>query len=234
MARVDHADSSRPLKAHPQQLLQSVTTPRMSAGPPPDRAHTGPSTAPEDTVQLLERARGGDPEALDALFRRFAGPLRRWASGRLPRWARDAADTQDLVQDTLLQTLKRIDEFEPRRQGALQAYLRQAVMNRIRDALRRFDRRGAPAAIESGVVADGPSPLEEAIGSETADRYERALERLRPEDREAIVARVELACTYEELAATLGRPSAEAARKAAQQAIIRLAHEMKHERQRPK
>jgi DNA-directed RNA polymerase specialized sigma24 family protein len=82
-------------------------------------------------------------------------------------------------------------------------------------------------------VDAGPSPLEEAIGGETANRYERALGRLRPEDREAIVARVELACTYEELAATLGRPSAEAARKAAQQALIRLAKEMKHERQRP-
>lgn len=205
----------------------------MSGAPPPERAQTGPSTASESTVHLLERARGGDPEALDILFRRYAGPLRRWASGRLPRWARDAADTQDLVQDTLLQTLKRIDAFEPRHEGALQAYLRQALMNRIRDALRRFDRWGPPAAVESGIAAGGPSPLEEAIGEETADRYERALQRLRPEDREAIVARVELGRTYEELAQQLGRPSSEAARKVAQQALVRLAREMKHARQRP-
>jgi RNA polymerase sigma-70 factor (ECF subfamily) len=72
--------------------------------------------------------------------------------------------------------------------------------------------------------------VEEAIGRQTAERYERALARLRPQDREAIVARVELGCTYEELAVALGKPSADAARKAAQQALVRLAAEMKHER----
>ncbi len=185
---------------------------------------------PDSTVLLLERARDGDAEALNALFTRYAAPLRRWASGRLPRWARDAADTQDLVQDTLLQTFKRIEDFEPRRPGALQAYLRQALMNRIRDTLRRFDRRGMPAAVDSGIIDAAPSPVEEAIGRQIAERYERALARLRPEDREAIVARVELACTYEELAIALGKPSAEAARKAAQAALVRLAAEMKHER----
>jgi RNA polymerase sigma-70 factor (ECF subfamily) len=185
---------------------------------------------PDSTIRLLERARDGDAEALNALFARYAAPLRRWASGRLPRWARDAADTQDLVQDTLLQTFKRIEDFEPRREGALQAYLRQALMNRIRDALRRFGRRGTSSALDSGIVDESPSPVEEAIGRQIADRYERALARLRPEDREAIVARVELACTYEELAIALGKPSADAARKAAQQALVRLAAEMKHER----
>ena len=187
----------------------------------------------ESTIRLLERARGGDQAALDALFTRYAAPLRRWASGRLPRWARDATDTQDLVQDTLFQTFKRIEEFDCRREGALQAYLRQALMNRIRDALRRYDRRGMPAPLDTGTVDERPSPVEEAIGRETAERYERALQRLRPEDREAIVAKVELACTYEELAVLLGKPSAGAARKAAQQALVRLAAEMKHERRSP-
>jgi RNA polymerase sigma-70 factor, ECF subfamily len=191
---------------------------------------TDPSAPAESTVKLLERARDGDRTALDTLFTRYAGPLRRWASGRLPRWARDAADTQDLVQETLLQTFKKIGDFEPRREGALQAYLRQALMNRIRDALRRVDRRGVPSAVDSAIEDAGPSPMEEALGRQVADRYERALAQLRPEDREAIVARVELSCTYEELAIALGKPSADAARKAAQQALVRLAAAMKHER----
>jgi RNA polymerase sigma-70 factor (ECF subfamily) len=187
---------------------------------------------PESTANLLHRARGGDRSALDVLFARYAAPLRRWASGRLPRWARDAVDTQDLVQDTLLQTFQRIDAFEPRGEGALQAYLRQALMNRIRDALRRHSRRGTPDALGSGIVDDAPSPIEEAIGRQMAERYERALARLRAEDREAIIGRVELRCTYEQLAAALGKPSADAARKAAQQALVRLATEMQYERQR--
>jgi RNA polymerase sigma-70 factor (ECF subfamily) len=71
------------------------------------------------------------------------------------------------------------------------------------------------------------SPLEEAIGREAVDRYERALTRLRSEEREAIIARVEMGYSYEELAEALGKPSSDAARKAAERALVRLAEEMK-------
>ena len=182
--------------------------------------------APEETSRLLERARAGDAEAREALFARYLEPLRKWASGRLPRWARDARDTQDLVQETLLRTVRNLDKFEYRHEGALQAYLRQALMNSIRYELRRFDRRGPAAAVDSGVPADAPSPLELAIGSEDSARYEAALARLKPDDREAIIARVEMGYSYEHLAVALGKPSAEAARKAARRAVLRLAAEM--------
>src|SRR5262245_30980085 len=117
-----------------------------SGSGPPHGAPVRPITEAESTVRLLERYRSGDSEALERLFSRHLPRLQHWASGRLPRWARDLADTQDLVQETLLQTFNRIDAFEPTREGALQAYLRQAVMNRIRDEIRRKGRR--PAAVE--------------------------------------------------------------------------------------
>lgn len=191
--------------------------------------HDGVDPSPDATIQLLDRARAGDEAALEKLFARYLKPLRRWASGRLPTWARDMADTQDLVQETLLQTFKRIEGFEARGEGALQAYLRQALMNRIRDELRRFNRRGTPAALDTQAPDMGPSPLEAAIGQQATERYERALARLRDADREAIVARVELGCSYEEMATALGKPSPEAARKAAQRAVVRLVAEMKRD-----
>ena len=58
----------------------------------------------DSTFHLISRARNGDQEAIERLFARHLKPLQRWASGRLPKWARDLADTDDLVQDTLLQT----------------------------------------------------------------------------------------------------------------------------------
>jgi RNA polymerase sigma factor (sigma-70 family) len=181
----------------------------------------------DSTIALLERARGGDRDALDALFARHVKPLRRWISGRLPRWARDMADTDDLVQDALLQTFKRIDAFDPRGPGALQAYLRQAVFNRVRDELRRKGRRPDSTDLDGVDLPSEQSPLEDAIGREAVDKYEQALARLRPEEREAIVARVELGYTYEEMAEVLDKPSADAARKAAQRALLRLASEMR-------
>lgn len=183
-------------------------------------------TPAESSLDLLERARAGDASALDALMARHLPRLRRWASGRLPRWARDVADTQDLVQDTLLQTFKRIDRFESRGDGALQAYLRQGVMNRIRDEYRRAGRRPAATELDSQAPDSAASPLEEAIGSQAVERYEAALQRLRAGDREAIIGRIEMGFTHEELATLLGKPSANAARMALERALVRLAMEM--------
>ena len=126
-----------------------------------------------------------------------------------------------------MQTFKKIDGFEPRRVGALQAYLRQAVLNRIRDELRRKRRQPEMTELDGLEHDRAASPLEEAIGREAVDRYEDALTRLRPEEREAIIARVEMDYTYEEMAQALDKPSAEAARKAARRALLRLAEEMK-------
>ena len=187
----------------------------------------------ESTVDLIERARHGDQDAIEQLFERHRRPLQRWASGRLPSWARALADTDDLVQDTLLQTFKRIGEFQPRRVGALQAYLRQAVVNRIRDELRRRGRQAPTAELDGLELDQAPSPLEEAIGQEALERYQEALQRLRPEEREAVVGRVEMNYTYDELALVLGKPTSEAARKAARRALVRLAEELKGGRSKP-
>jgi RNA polymerase sigma-70 factor (ECF subfamily) len=179
----------------------------------------------ESTLYLIERARAGDQEALDRLLARHLTPLRRWARGRLPNWARDLADTDDLVQDTLLQTFKRLEHFEVRGVGALQAYLREALLNRVRDELRKKGRRPEATDLD-GLVDRRMSPLEEAIGRESVERYERALATLKSDEREAIIGRVEMGYSYEELAEALGKPSAEAARKAARRALVRLIEEM--------
>ena len=178
------------------------------------------------SLTLLERARAGDREALESLIARYLPRLQRWASGRLPPWARDMAETQDLVQEALFQTFKRIERFEPRGEGALHAYLRQAILNRIREELRRAKRRPPRSELDSAAEHDGRSPLEEAIGREAIERYERALARLRPEDRELVVARIELGYTNREIAELLDKPTPNAARMATERAIVRLAKEM--------
>ena len=184
----------------------------------------------ETTLDLLARARTGDRRSMDALFERCLPPLRRWARGRLPAYARDLADTQDLVQETVLHTLNRLSAFQPQHQGALQAYLRQAVANRIRDEIRRVHRRPSPVELDDVHADAAPSPLEHAIGREGMERYEAALARLKESDREAIVARMEMQQSYEEVAAALGKPNANAARVAVTRALARLIEEMDHER----
>ena len=81
------------------------------------------------------------------------------------------------------------------------------------------------------IVDGAKSPLEQAIGQQNLERYEGALGRLRPEEREAIIGRLEMGYSYQDLAEIAGKPSADAARKATQRALIRLAGEMRHVRE---
>ncbi len=181
----------------------------------------------DSSLHLLRQAQAGDQDALNRLVARYLPRLKRWATGRLPLWARDLADTQDLVQETVVRAFRKIDGFEPRGEGALQAYLRQVLVNRVREELRRVGRRPVSQGIDENHVFDGASPLEQAIGRESLDKYEQALQRLRPEEREAIVMRIELGCSFDEVAAALGKPTANAARSAVNRAVLRLAQEMR-------
>lgn len=177
--------------------------------------------------ELLRRARIGDPHALDRLFSRYLPALQRWAHRRVPLWARNAADTGDIVQDTLLHTFTNLDSFEAQREGALLGYLRRALLNRVRDQFRHAARH--PTGALEDVHADrGASPLDTAIDRDDRRRYTAALARLRAADRTAIVARVELGYDYDQLALLLGKRSAEAARLAVRRALVRLAADMQH------
>jgi len=221
--------SGGPLAAMPWPA--QLTAPVRAEAVNGDRARgvSSPEVAspldPESTIDLVARAKTGDRAALDALCARCLPALRRWARGRLPRHARGLLDTGDLVQETVLHALPRLAEFEPRHQGALQAYLRQAVANRIRDEVRRAARRPT-AELPADSPDVSPSPLERAIGRQGVERYEKALQRLRPEEREAIVNRIELQLSYEELAVALAKPTPNAARVAVTRAVARLIEEM--------
>jgi hypothetical protein len=98
----------------------------------------------ESTFVLLARARAGDDRALEPMFARYLPRLRRWASGRLPRWARD----QERYSEPDAATGRHLD-----RRGAA---IKRDVRARTRDRAR------------------------------ARERYEAALTRLRPMDREAI------------------------------------------------
>ena len=181
------------------------------------------------SLTLLARARAGDDAALDALLARVRPRLRRWATGRLPAWARDMADTDDLLQDTLVATVRNLEDFEPKHEASFTIYLRQSYMNRVRDEIRRAGRR--PVHDDLGQAAQVPSddhsPLHDLVGRDEYARYEEALAQLTAPEREAVIGRLELHYSFQELADAWGKPSADAARKAVQRAVLRLAQLMK-------
>jgi RNA polymerase sigma-70 factor (ECF subfamily) len=179
----------------------------------------------DSTVHVLERARSGDRSAARILIERALPPLRRWTRGRLPRYARSGFDTEDVVQDAVVNTLKRERQFTHRTVEGLRAYLRTAVVNRIRDLIRGSQRRGTAVEVTEDLVGAEASPLEQAILRERLDDFLTALQRLRPTDRQAVVWRVELGYSMPEIARRLGKSEAAAAMTVSR-ALARLATEM--------
>ena len=205
-------------------MLLDAPQPMMDrADPAPGPAKTTTTLlSDEPTIELVLSARAGDRMALEALLERCLPPLKRWAHGRLPAHVRGSLDTGDLVQEAAIHVLARLDRFEPRHVGAMQAYLRISVINRIRDEIRRVGRRPESVELTSEPTSDDTSPLEAVIRTEAYERYRQALGKLRTRDREMVVARVEVQWSIPEIAHRFGMASLDAARVAVSRSLKRL------------
>jgi RNA polymerase sigma factor (sigma-70 family) len=184
--------------------------------------------SPEETVELLDKVRQGDDRALTALLERLLPRLQRWAHGRLPRSARGMLETSDVVQSVLAKAVKRLATLDIAESASLGYYLRQAITNAIVSEYRKNGRAPHATAVGDSLEASDTSPLDRLIGAERMHRYELALQRLEPADREVIVGRFELAYDYDDLARFLGKPSVGAARVAVHRAVKRLAEQARH------
>lgn len=200
------------------------------SSPPPEDERPSDLLSDEPTMELVVRARGGDRRAVEALLQRSIPHLKRWAHGKLPAAARNSLDTGDLVQETVLHVLRKLDTFMPRHVGAMQAYLRLSVLNRIRDEVRKIGRHPASTELPDDMQSDEPSPEEQAVRNEAVSHYFDALGILVPRDRQLVVARIEAQWTYDEIAKHFGMTTPDAARMAVTRALARLLDSVKKKR----
>jgi RNA polymerase sigma-70 factor (ECF subfamily) len=175
------------------------------------------------TADLVERSKAGDQRAIEVLMARYHPRLVRWATGRLPAYARSLLDTSDLVQETLLRAMQAIQGHGGGAPRMFQAYVRQAILNRIRDQVSYARLRPGPGDVLENIEDAAPSPLEGAIQSDLLEHYEGALQQLAEPEQQLIHLRIELDLAYDEIAAITGRTSSDAARMAVQRAIRKLA-----------
>jgi len=181
----------------------------------------------EPTVDVIRRVQSGDAGAREQLLARFLPLLRRWAHGRLPRQIRDLNDTDDLVQVTLVKALAQLDHFESAGPGAFLAYLRQALLNQVRDEIRRHARRPEHAEMDFEISdPDAPALIEQIVGAERVRAYEHALSTLPKRQQGLIVMRLEFGMSYPEIAAEVAS-SPDAVRVMVARALVQLASALK-------
>ncbi len=208
------------LLASPGESVEEMTDETQRRG-----MSTGARSDLESTASLLLLVQEGDEDAIERLMARHLPALRRWAHGRVPRYARHLADTDDVVQITLLRTLKRVKEIEPRQQGAFFAYLRQALRWEIGNQIKKARYR-QPGELAEEPVDSSASPLEHAVGQERLEAYERALEALSARHREAVIMRIEMGMSYQEIAEMIDAPSWNAARMVVSRALVKISEAM--------
>jgi RNA polymerase sigma-70 factor (ECF subfamily) len=136
-----------------------------------------------DLAILVRRAQAGDREAFGELIEQFQRTVHAICLRRLG----NPSEALELTQEVFLHVLRRLDQLrEPER---FAGWLRQVA---VRMAINRATRRNAPPSVETSVLEGAgeqrEAPLDELISRERAHRLWEALERLKPIDREALVA----------------------------------------------
>jgi RNA polymerase sigma-70 factor (ECF subfamily) len=160
-----------------------------------------------ETVELIERVRAGDVDALNAVFTRHRERLRRMVDIRMDRRLQARIDASDVLQEAYLEVIQRLDEYLSNPKLPLFLWLRLVVGQRLmtlhrrhlgaqqRDAGREVSlfREALPAASSAALAAQlmgkFTSPTQAAMRAERMLRLQEALNTLDPIDREVLSLR---------------------------------------------
>ena len=193
------------------------------------------------TCALLEAIGRGSPEALEDLLERYRPELRAFVEFHFDARLRARADPSDIVQETHLEIVRRMDDFLSNRPMPFRLWLRKKAMERLlnlrRDHLTRARRsvaREQPLPDRSSLLlarpllARGPSPSQQLGARELAERVSRAVARLSEADREILLLRHAEDLPFEEIGCVLDIEPA-TARKRFGRALIRLQNVLRDE-----
>ena len=179
----------------------------------------------EQTVELVQRAQGGDTQAFDALLERYQERVHRLVRSRMGGELRREADSLDMVQEAMVDVCQGFERFEQRSESAFVSWLAAVVENRLREQVRfhRAAKRetGRRVSLEAGdpdasrpVIDPADSadtPSQEVGRRELGEHLRAAVEKLPEAQRRAVELR-NAGLPWAEVAERLDLASADAAR----------------------
>ena len=157
------------------------------------------------THDLIDRAGHGEAAARQDLLERYRGYLRRMVAVRLDRRVAARVDPSDVVQETLAEAARRLDDYLKERPIPFYGWLRQLAGERVIDAHRRhvaslrrsvtLEQRdtvlpdASADALVQRLFADDTSPSNHLMRQERHEHLKTALASLSQKDREILVMR---------------------------------------------
>lgn len=181
-----------------------------------------------DFSEILSRARSGDPEAVAALYEKYARPAEHEARSGLGPLLRGRFETSDIVQSVFADMLGELTGFEDRGEPSFRHWLRIKVRNKLRTKARRMTERGGQLRERpigdrtEWSLAGHDDPHAAASEREQVERASLLLGSLRPGQRAIIGLYIDQQLSWAAIAARLGLPSAGAARLRYVRAIAAL------------
>ncbi|MCE9594412.1 MAG: sigma-70 family RNA polymerase sigma factor [Planctomycetes bacterium] len=182
------------------------------------------------SLELVARIQGGDSRAWDELYRRYHDQLLFTVRMRLGSGLRSVLQSEDVFQSVALDALSALKRFEYRGPGSLERYLKQMVLNKIRDRAKAFGaaKRAGQLVGAEAAFDDLAAPRDAEVGYYEAAVYvrlERAIAGLPDEMREVLLLRRIEGLSSLEVAERLGKSDA-SVRQIASRAMARLATRM--------
>ena len=181
-----------------------------------------------ETSRLLAAARGGDHVALDDLYARHQGRLLNFLRASIAQSSLQAVTAEDVLQETLIASARKIAEFEPSGPASFYRWLVSIARFKLTEAGRaQKAKKRATAPLEEPVAASQTSPSGRLLRGERRDGLLEALANLPNRQADAVrmrylegqsVAEVaeQLACSDSAVKALVSRAMAELASRLGQ------------------
>jgi RNA polymerase sigma-70 factor (ECF subfamily) len=173
-----------------------------------------------DTEELINRTSRGDEAARHDLLEHYRDYLRRMVAVRLDRRLAARVDPSDVVQETLIEANRRLEEYLNDRPIPFFAWLRQIAGGRLMENHRLHITSGKRSvttevtgfelpdessyALAQMMLADESSPSDRLIRKEQQEQIRKTVAGLPSKDREVLVMRHLEQLSTAEIAGTLG------------------------------
>ncbi len=191
-------------------------------------------TAMADTQDLVSRAKEGDRQAMEELFRRYKDPVLLRIRRRMGPDVRSLFESQDFLQDVFVEAVGSLKRFETRSKDSFLRWLATIVQNRIRDVCKRIRVVKKFENYQQNRSEDefhtDPTPSVVAGSTEWKVKLNGAINRL-PEPYQTVIRLRDFqGMEFEEIAKRTGKSGYEAAKKSYWRAVRKLATELDSEK----